>query len=119
MGWVPTYMNQTSVFPALISLFLVFGFLLSPIDCKLSHSSLCIYLTPILAHHNPVDRHSVFKHPNIKRFFKGFLYLYSPVKQPTLAWDLPFFLHELMGKSFEPVNHTSLEDSFLSGHHLS
>ncbi|XP_015279090.1 PREDICTED: adenylate kinase 9-like, partial [Gekko japonicus] len=50
-----------------------------------------------------VDGCTLFSHPVTKRFLKGLLRLYPPVKAPAPLWDLPLVLRQLTRRPFEPL----------------
>lgn len=62
-----------------------------------------MYLSALLVHHDPIDGWSLFPHDLSKRFFKGMVHLYPPIKHLMEAWDLPLVLRCLTRKPFEPV----------------
>lgn len=94
--WLP----QASGHPMSIGLPAILDFLLSLKDEGLSHASIRVYLTAILAYYIWV---SPFSYPLAKRFLKGLLYLYPPVKRHAELWDLPLVLRCLTRHPFEPA----------------
>lgn len=86
----------------------ILEFLLSLRDSGLSHSSIRVYFTAISAHPPGVDSSPIFSHPLVKRFLRGLMHFYPPVRSPPPVWDLPLVLRRLTRTPFEPLGSCDL-----------
>lgn len=73
------------------------------LKCRLSPSSLKVYVAAIATHHDVVEGKSVGKHDLIIRFLRGARMLNSPRSHPVPSWDLPLVLTALQRAPFEPL----------------
>ncbi len=90
----------------------VLSFLQERLECRLSPSTLKVYVAAIAAHHDAVDIRSLGKHDLIVRFLKGARRM-NPSRSPFVpSWDLSIVLTGLQRGPFEPLD--SVELKFLS-----
>ncbi len=90
----------------------VLSFLQERLECRLSPSTLKVYLAAIAAHHDAVDGRSLGKHDLIVRFLRGARRL-NPSRPPLMpSWDLSIVLAGLQMGPFEPLD--SVELKYLS-----
>ncbi len=82
------------------------------VGCRLSPSTLKVYVAAISAHHNAVDGRSLGNHDLIVRFLKGARRM-NPSRSPLMpSWDLSMVLAGLQRGPFELLD--SVELKFLS-----
>ncbi len=80
--------------------------------CRLSPSTLKVYVAAIVAHHDAVDGRSLGKHDLIMRFLKGARRM-NPSRSPLVpSWDFSIVPTGLQRGPFEPLD--SVELKFLS-----
>ncbi len=90
----------------------VLSFLQERLECRLSPSTLKVYVAAIAAHHDAVDGRSLGKHDLIVRFLRGARRL-NPSRPPLMpSWDLSIVLAGLQMGPFEPLD--SVELKYLS-----
>ncbi len=90
----------------------VLSFLQGRLECRLSPSTLKVYVAAITAHHDAVDGRSLGKHDLIVRFLRGARRL-NPPRSPLMpSWDLSIILAGLQRGPFELLD--SVELKFLS-----
>ncbi len=90
----------------------VLSFLQESLECRLSPSTLKVYVAAIAAHHDAVDSRSLGKHDLIVRFLKGARRM-NPSRPPIVpSWDLSIVLAGLQRGPFEPLDSVDLK--FLS-----
>ncbi len=90
----------------------VLSFLQERLECRLSPSTLKVYVAAIVAHHDAVDSRSLGKHDLIVSFLKGARRM-NPSKSPLVpSWDLSIVLAGLQRGPFELLD--SVELKFLS-----
>ncbi len=90
----------------------VLSFLQERLECRLSPSTLKVYVAAIAAHHDAVDGRSLGKPDLIVRFLKGARRM-NPSRPPLVpSWDLSIVLAGLQRGPFEPLD--SVELKFLS-----
>ncbi len=98
--------------PRRCSIRAVLSFLQQGLECRLSPSTLKVYVAAISAHHDPIEGRSVGKHDLVVRFLRGARRL-NPPRPPSLpSWDLALVLRALQIAPFEPL--LSVELKFLS-----
>ncbi len=98
--------------PQRCSIRAVLSFLQQGLECRLSPSTLKVYVAAISAHHDPIEGRSVGKHDLVVRFLRGARRL-NPPRPPSLpSWDLALVLRALQIAPFEPL--LSVELKFLS-----
>ncbi len=98
--------------PRRCSIRAVLSFLQQGLECRLSPSTLKVYVAAISTHHDPVEWKSVGKHHLVVRFLRGARRL-NPPRPPSLpSWDLALVLRALITAPFEPLQ--SVELKFLS-----
>ncbi len=90
----------------------VLSFLQERLECRLSPSTLKVYVAAIAAHHDAVDGRSLGKHDLIVRFLKGARRMNSSRPPLVPSWDLSIVLAGLQRGPFEPLD--SVELKFLS-----
>ncbi len=90
----------------------VLSFLQKRLECRLSPSTLKVYVAAIMAHYDAVDGLSLGKHELIVRFLKGAMRM-NPSRPPLVpSWDLSIVLAGLQRGPLEPLNSVKLK--FLS-----
>ncbi len=90
----------------------VLSLLQESLECRLSPSTLKVYVAAIMAHHNAVDGRSLRKHDLIVRFLRGARRL-NPPRSPLMpSCDLSIVRTGLQRSPFEPLD--SVELKFLS-----
>ncbi len=90
----------------------VLSFLQEMLECRLSPSTLKVYVATIATHHDAVDGRSLGKHDLIVRFLKGARRMNAFRSPLTPSWDLSINLAGLQRGPFEPLD--SVELKFLS-----
>lgn len=95
--------------PAMAGLPTMSDFLISLHEGVFGHCSLKVYLAAIAVFHVQIEDYSVFSHPLLKHFLKGFLNLSPPVPAQLV------FCH-LTGHLLPPSSNR--EDGFFTGHHF-
>ncbi len=90
----------------------VLSFLQEGLECRLSPSTLKVYVAAITAHLDAVDGWSLGKHDLIVRFLRGARRLNPPRPPLVSSWDLSIVLAGLQRGPFEPLD--SVELKFLS-----
>ncbi len=90
----------------------VLSFLQEGLECRLSPSTLKVYVAAIAAHLDAVGGWSLGKHNIIVRFLRGARRLNPPRPPLVPSWDLSIVLAGLQRGPFEPLD--SVELKFLS-----
>ncbi len=87
----------------------VLSFLQERLECRLSPSTLKVYVAAIAAHHDAVNGRSMGKHDLIVRFLKGAMRM-NPSRPPLVpSWDLSIILAGLQRDPFEPLDSVELK----------
>ncbi len=87
----------------------VLSFLQERLDCRLSPSTLKVYVAAIVAHHDAVDSQSLRKHDLIVRFLRVARRLNPPRSRLMPSWDLSIILAGLQRGPFEPLDSVELQ----------
>ncbi len=88
------------------------SFLQEGLECRLSPSTLKVYVAAIAAHRDAVDGWSLGKHDLIIRFLRGARRINPPRPPLVPSWDLSIILTGLQRGPLEPLD--SVELKFLS-----
>lgn len=89
------------------------------LESGLSYNTVRARMSAIAYYHHRFNfRGSLGSRPEVKRFFKGALAKFPPVKDRIPSWDLPTVLKALMYSPFEPLQsidlrHLTLKTAFL------
>ncbi len=87
----------------------VLSFLQERLECRLSPSTLKVYVAAIAAHHDAVNGRSLGKHDLIVRFLKGAMRM-NPSRPPLVpSWDLSIILAGLQRDPFESLDSVELK----------
>ncbi|KAL0148139.1 hypothetical protein M9458_056541 [Cirrhinus mrigala] len=81
----------------------VLEFLQARFSTGLAHSTLKVYVAPILAYHAPLGGMPVGKDPLVVRFLRSVLRLRPPTRPHFPTWDLAVVLEALCRPPFEPI----------------
>lgn len=94
---------SSSLSPESSRIHVILEYLLTLNISSLSISSLWVHLATISTFHHPVENHTIFIHPVMKRFLKGVLRTFPPVVRPTSQRDLNLILSLLTKPPFKPL----------------
>ncbi len=104
-NWCPSRRED----PRRCTIGVVLSFLQERLECRLSPSTLKVYVATIAAHHNAVDGRSLGKHDLIVRFLKEARRM-NPSRSPLVpSWDLSIVLAGLQRGPFEPLDSVELK----------
>ncbi len=104
-NWCPSRRED----PRRCTIGVVLSFLQERLECRLSPSTLKVYVATIAAHHNAVDGRSLGKHDLIVRFLKEARRM-NPSRSPLVpSWDLSIILAGLQRGPFELLDSVELK----------